>query len=407
MEMELIDNNEAERKRLSVLEEYGLLDENFDQDFQNIVELAAYICEVPSSLVSIVGENRQWFKAKKGNTTNGSARDISFCGHAICQEGLFIVQDARKDSRFQNSPLVTKEPHIIFYAGFPIKIENQNLGVLCVHDSLPRELTAEQVAALKLLTNQAAKLVELRGKEKKLTKNNELILQRNEELQTSTSINKQLMSMISHDVRGPVGSILTFFKSKHGAADDPVLMKKILPLIETSLRGIYNMVDNMLEWSNHINNTKIEIVDITELVENCRHIYSSQLNIKGNTLEILVDKANKVACDKEALLFVLRNLIGNAIKYTENGKITVASKIIKDKVEISVIDTGSGMSEILLENILKKDKKVSTNGTQQEKGSGMGINFTQQFLAKMDSQLHISSVEKEGSTFSFSLPIAS
>lgn len=404
--MGTIEKTKDEADRLATLDKYNLLDREIEQEFQNIVRLAAFICDVPSSLVSIVGADRQWFKGKVGNPNSGSARKHSFCAHTILQDDLFIVSDARKDARFQDNPLVYGTPNIVFYAGFPLNIEGHNIGTLCIHDKVPKVLSEEQISGLRLLTFQTTKLVELRGKEIELKEQNDLIHKRNEELNESNKINKQLMSMISHDIRGPIGSILSLFNSITGLLDNLESFKKIKPLMETSLRSIYSMIDNMLYWSSHINSTVVKRVNVIDAVLEIERLFASQLKVKGNTLHLLIEDSIYVGCDENALSFIIRNLVGNAIKYTSEGEITVAAEIVDDQVKIAVTDTGKGISESLLEAVLNKDKAASTKGTQGESGSGMGINFIQQFLDKMDSKLTITSVEQEGSTFSFLLPLA-
>src|SRR6185436_20155683 len=141
-----------EKKRLKVLWEYQVLDTIPEEVFDDLTELAARICEAPIAMITLVDENRQWFKSKVGVTVSETSRDISFCAHAITQVDLFIVPDATKDERFANSPLVVSEPNIRFYAGAPlITADGYALGTLCVIDKVPRELREEQKQALKIL----------------------------------------------------------------------------------------------------------------------------------------------------------------------------------------------------------------------------------------------------------------
>jgi signal transduction histidine kinase len=405
--MGIVEKTVDEAGRIATLGKYDLFNKEIEEEFQGVVKLAAFICDVPSSMVSIVGENRQWFKGKVGNTTSDASLEHSFCARTIRQDDLFVVEDSRNDVRFQNNPLVSSYPNIVFYAGFPLKVEGHNVGTLCIHDTRPKVLSEKQIDNLRLLTYQTTKLVELRGKEIELTRQNEVINNRNVALNESTKVNKQLISMISHDVRGPISSILSLFKFKKDFFGDLTTFQKVGPLMESSLRSIYNMLDNMLSWSNHINSPIIKKVNILDITLEVEQLFASQLEMKGNKLQIEISKAIHINCDKDAISFIIRNLVGNAIKYTSQGKVTVEVLVNNEHVTISVKDTGIGISEKLLEAILLKEKVVSTNGTQNEAGSGMGINFIQQFLDRMDSKLMAASVENEGTTFSFSLPLAS
>jgi GAF domain-containing protein len=141
-----------EVQRIKILWQYDVLDTQPEQVFEDFTNLAALICEAPISLISLVDEERQWFKAKAGVSVTETSRDISMCAHAILQKDLFIVPDATKDARFKNNPLVVSDPKIRFYAGAPlISPEGLALGTLCVIDKVPRELSETQKQALRLL----------------------------------------------------------------------------------------------------------------------------------------------------------------------------------------------------------------------------------------------------------------
>lgn len=158
-----------EKKRLSVLWQYEVLDTVPEELFDDLTELAARICEAPIALISLVDEKRQWFKSKVGTTVNETSRDISFCAHAIKQSDLFIVPDATKDDRFARNPLVTSDPKIRFYAGAPlITPDGYGLGTLCIIDKVPRELRPDQKQALIILARHVVSQLELRRRSRDL-----------------------------------------------------------------------------------------------------------------------------------------------------------------------------------------------------------------------------------------------
>ena len=164
-----IPKNDAQR--IKVLWQYEILDTVPEEVFDDLTELAARICEAPIALITLVDENRQWFKSKVGVTVNETSRDISFCGHAIEQSDLFIVPDATLDKRFAENPLVKSDPKIRFYAGAPlITPDGHALGTLCVIDKVPRVLRPDQKQALRVLARHVMTQLELRRHSRELAR---------------------------------------------------------------------------------------------------------------------------------------------------------------------------------------------------------------------------------------------
>jgi GAF domain-containing protein len=148
-----IPENEAER--LNTLRGYGILDTHPEDRFDDLAWLAASICGTPFSKISLVDEDRQWFKSRIGLEVCQTPRGDAFCAHAIMSPELFMVPDASLDPRFAANPMVVGEPHIRFYAGAPLVAPDGNiLGALCVLDQVPRQLSSDQLKSLRILSQQ-------------------------------------------------------------------------------------------------------------------------------------------------------------------------------------------------------------------------------------------------------------
>lgn len=160
-----------EVKRIEILWKYDVLDTVPEKAFDELTALAAYICEAPIALITLVDENRQWFKSRMGISLRETSREVSMCAHAILHKDIMIVPDATKDRRFKDNPFVVSDPKIRFYAGVPlITSSGHALGTLCVIDRVPRQLTSDQEKALLVLSHHVMAQLELRRQTSELSR---------------------------------------------------------------------------------------------------------------------------------------------------------------------------------------------------------------------------------------------
>ncbi len=208
----------VEFERLKALLEYEVLDTVSEQSFDDLVKMASHICGTPIALVSLIDSNRQWFKAKHGLDAPETPRDVSFCGHAIVNPGsIFVVPDSFKDDRFADNPLVVGAPNVRFYAGAPLVNDSGfALGTLCVIDHQPRELSADQLTFLEILSRQVVAQLEIR-KALRLAKQNfqelqnlsQTVLEQKDVISSheKLAVIGHLASGVSHEINNPLAII--------------------------------------------------------------------------------------------------------------------------------------------------------------------------------------------------------
>ncbi|MBW4891327.1 GAF domain-containing sensor histidine kinase [Mucilaginibacter sp. HMF5004] len=379
-----------EDKRLQDVYRSQLLDTPEETEFDEIVQLASDLCNTPISLITILDTERQWFKAKVGLDATETTREVSFCGHAILQDELFEIPDALKDIRFSDNPLVTGGPEIRFYAGMPLVTESgSRLGTLCVIDSAPRVLTERQRFALKVLAGNVIKVAELRMK--------------NKQLHHFTETQKRIISIVAHDVRNPLASIKSVINFKQDDTIDEQTASEMLDMISTQLDSTIEMVDNVVNWGQLQLSSAAYAADeinLKALVDDILTADALGAKMKNNELLNRVDNDVTVGIDKQVIKFILRNLVSNSNKFTENGTITIAAVKQDTATQITIADTGVGMSQETLSRLFTQTTQATTSlGTQNEKGSGLGLMLVKEFIDQINATIRVESKLGEGSKF--------
>lgn len=391
--MEIPSKPANERERLDALHEYHILDTPAERDFDEIAELASLICETSISTVTLIDEARQWFKAKVGLDNSETHRDYAFCSHVINQDSVMIVPDATKDDRFHDNPLVTGKPDIRFYAGMPLVTpDGYNIGTLCVIDTKPKKLLPHQLFALQVLSKQVIKQMELR---KKIF-----------ELERLNDTHRKLLSVIGHDLRSPLTSLygLLELSEKYNLA--PEEFKAKLPEVRQGFTAANALLTNLLEWATsqfEHNGIKRKLISMRHIVDQIAENNQQQFDRKNNVVENRVDSTCQVLADEHMIRTVLRNLLMNANKFTDHGRITISSREVNTMAEICIADTGVGMDENQVSKMFNWDKRGSTKGTNGERGSGFGLLVSHEFVEKNGGRMWVESKPGEGSRFYFSL----
>lgn len=234
----------------------------------------------------------------------------------------------------------------------------------------------------------------------------------NEEIQQAIENKDKLLSIIAHDLRNPFSVLITFSKLIMDSIDEfskDDIITYMKSFYETSKQG-YSLLDNLLKWSKS-QTGKMEIIpvqlDLNDLVEETITLLNSQALNKNITLENNVPQNIWAFASINMILTVLRNLISNAIKFTNTGgKVIITGEQNENHVKINIIDDGVGIEASDIEKIFRIDTKHSTSGTYGERGTGLGIILCKEFVEKNNGELKVESKRDIGSKFSFTLPKA-
>ncbi|TMP68875.1 hybrid sensor histidine kinase/response regulator [Pseudoalteromonas sp. S1609] len=409
---------EDELSRLKDLYEYDVLDTEAEKSFDDLTQLASDICETPISLISLVDPNRQWFKSKYGIDVAETARDISFCSHAILENQVFEVQNALTDTRFHDNPLVANDPNIRFYAGTPLITPRGNaIGTLCVISDKPKKLSSKQINALTVLGKEVIAQLELRLNNKKLSMalekqkaHNKELEKLKEEADTANNTKSKFLANMTHELRTPLHGILNlaeFGMTETTTEEKDSTLKSILK----SAHYLSNIVNDILDFSK-IEAGKLEIehidFDLNDVISDVIKPQLQQASTKGIKLITSVDSkiADNFKGDPLRVSQILNNLCSNAIKFTKTGqvelKVSIKSSTLQTQVlKFEVIDTGLGINETVQEHLFKEFHQADSSTSREYGGTGLGLSICARLSELMQGHLSFTSQIGKGSTFTY------
>jgi len=316
-----------ESNRLKALRDHEILDTAPEQEFDDITLLASHICQTPIALISLVDDDRQWFKSKVGTIEMETPRDVAFCAHGILQGEVFMVEDALADERFATNPLVTGEAKIRFYAGAPlVTSEGHALGMLCVNDHVPRALSTEQKGALQALSRQVVAQLELRQNVKKLR---ETIVQRE---QAETRL-KDLSGELALSNRILLGEIEERKRSERqrDMMEGQLRQSQKLESIGQLAAGIAHEINTPMQYIG--DNTRFVQDSLTALIK-VLHSHKELIGIvKSNTITTACLTQTEATLDAADLEYLFEQ-IPAALTQTLEG-VERVSRIVKAMKEFS------------------------------------------------------------------------
>ncbi len=386
-----------EAKRLEALKKYDILDTPPDGTYDRIVKLIAKLLDVPIAVVSLVDNDRLWFKSAFGLDVQQLPHEAGkgLCGSAILSNDFYIIEDTSQDLRTCNNPLVTNEPRIRFYAAAPLTTsDNYNLGTLCVLDKKPRTLTEDQ---RQLLTDMAYIVME------------QLELR----IMSRMAINSQnkMAYMVTHDIRSAVCHLpvlVDLIKENKDNADElEVLGDMIKSAANKSLEAVDSFLKHATTLSKEVD-YRFEPFDFSELTRKVISTNAVMALKKQQKIGNSIEENVSVNGDRTKLSELIDNLLSNAIKYSPKGKdIWVSLETSDGKLILKVRDEGQGMTADDMANAFKRFNKLSATPTGDEVSTGLGLWIVKEIAERHRGNASVKSEGKDkGATFTVELPIA-
>lgn len=410
-----------ERERLAALRAYHILDTAPEQSFDDLTLLASQICGTPISAISLIDEQRQWFKSIIGLDVRETPRDQAFCAHTILDSSqLLIVPDATRDPRFSDNALVLGEPNIRFYAGMPlVTFAGEALGSLCVIDRTPRVLSPGQLEALRVLGRQVVYQFELRRAHDALHRTVGQLRQTEADLRNEQykqlELRDQLVSHVSHELRSPLTVIYQYATILHEGLAGPVneRQREFLDITLKNALQLQRMIGDLIDMTR-AGTGKLALdrrrVSMREIVSEIAGSLAPVAAASGIELRTIFDATlPDVLGDPGRLRQVIVNLVDNGIKFTPTGgSITVRLALDPEEpgvARVTVEDTGSGISVECREHIFDRLYQVNKRSKVNRKGLGLGLYLCRDLVTRQGGRLWVESEPGQGSRFHFTVPL--
>lgn len=404
---------ENESQRIAKLMSYDILDTGNDPLFDDLVFLAKQFCNVPVALISFVDKERQWFKSRLGTDLHETERNISFCQHAIKSSGIFMIENALDDPRFQQNPLVIAGPKIRFYAGAPLETDDGfRLGTLCVIDTKANSLTWVQQQALIRLAKQVMSHLERRKQFEEVKKLADglheaagtIEEQRLRLLKSSQMVNVAEMNCnIAHEINNPLAIIkghtdkmLSLMQKPE--LDLPLLVKSCAKINETTMR-VHRIIRGMLGLSRQ-DQTKnnVQKLPFNELIQQSLELVKTKIRHSEINFTCETNSPAQVHADVIQFQQAFFNIVNNACYAIQNQpekSIRVGMEEQDNYVSLFIEDNGPGI------NLEDQQKVMNAFFTTKPigEGTGLGLSLAKKIVANMGGELSYDKQYSKGARF--------
>jgi signal transduction histidine kinase len=398
-----------EAQRLVALRAHEVLDTPPEPAFDALVQLASDICGAPLAVMALVDDHREWFKAKVGVVVEEAEREIAFCAHAICHEGVFTIEDAHVDPRFCDNPLVTGEPHVRFYAGAPLTTaEGHNIGTLCVMDHVPRQLTQLQTQALLTLAEQVSAQIALRSALRRAKEQEALVRAQRDDLQRVQREKEELSALVVHDLKNPLDAVLTNAHFVAGTRDLDEAREAAQDIV-SSAEAMQRMVMNLLDISAGEGDGMVPLhrqMRVGELLGEVCRTEHRLCAASGRSLVVVNELGDtEIEADGVLLRRVVENLVDNSRKYGA-GPIRVGARADgPDAIRVFVADEGPGVAPDERQRIFEAHARCDRDVENALRTShGLGLAFCRMAVTAHGGELWVEDNVPRGSVFCVRLP---
>ena len=387
-----------EAVRLSALERYDILDTDREQAYDDFTALAAHICGTPMALIGLIDDRRQWFKSVIGLEGTETPRDLTFCAHSLIDNRTLVVNDATRDERFHDHPMVVADPSIRFYAGAPIVTsDGHGLGTLCVIDQVPRVLTDAQKQALEALSRQVMSHLELRRA---------MVA-----LRETEQAKKQFVAHVSHELRTPLTSIRgALALVLDGDAGIDAESRQLLTAAHRSAERLLALVNDLLDLERagsgelSIERRPCDLADVLQRAADTVNTIAASAGVKLDVAKAPLP----LHADPERLTQVIVNLLANAIRFSpRGGVITVRSATDTGTARVTIDDQGPGVPLEYREKIFEPFQQVKGSAAHKKGGTGLGLTISHSIVRGHDGRIAIADAPGGGARFTIELPATS
>jgi len=391
-----------EPQRLAVLRSYQILDTLPEAVFDDLTKLAAHICDVPMATISLVDQDRQWFKSAIGIGAPETPREVSFCGHAILGNGLMEVSDTHQDKRFADNPIVTDGPKIRFYAGAPLTdVSGMPLGTLCVVDSKPRSLSVEQREALNALARLVVHQLEIRktnlGLQDLMVKFSGEDPAKKERLAALG----QLSGGVAHEINNPLTII-------HGMIE--ILGMKIrreqnveheLEALKKATQRVAQVVTGLKNFAQQRTLTSLKPLAMQDLFKKLQTRFETLAQTANVTILWPEDEIARVNVDEAQIFMAIEHVIKNAVEAASAS----ADRVVKIESHVDdgfwalrCTDTGSGITTENLQRLFEPFFTTKPTGS----GQGLGLSVARGIIMAHGGSVDL--VQQNPTVFEIRLP---